>query len=534
MLRGQAIESLQKSVFDALIVGAGINGAASSAALSAQGAQVCLIDQGDYGSMTSQESSNLIWGGIKYLENLEFGLVLKLSRARNQLIRAYPFNVSEIRFLTTVEKGFRHHPLSLYLGSWLYWLIGGGFTATPKFLSRSDISQREPNIRLDNCAGGFEYSDAYLPGNDARFVFDFVQKTRTNGGITVNYLESVESHWEEGLWITRVRCKVSNWSGTIRSKSLINACGPYVDDYNRRSRVTTRHHHLFSKGIHLIVKRSASGKRVLAFFATDGRLFFVIPMGSTSCLGTTDTRVKNVPAEVMPEDRKFVLDNINRRLSLDPPLTEGDIISERCGVRPLVVDSKGNDMDSGEWSSLSRKHAIEMDRERKHLSIFGGKLTDCLNIGDEIVSSISGMQIGVRLQNESWFGEPSPAEYDTYRRRAEELQIDSTTPRHFTEPISHRLWRRYGRDADDLLGAIARDGSMAQELIENTGFLRCEIYKAAQDEMIVSLGDFLRRRTKIAQTVAVEDLRKDPGVREACRVLFGEQAGTRYEEYFSS
>ena len=379
-MREEAIDALRESVFDSLIIGAGINGAASSAALSAQGGKVCLIDQGDFGSLTSQESSNLIWGGIKYLENFEFGLVWKLCRARNQLLKAYPTNVREIRFLTTVEKGFRHHPLALYLGAWIYWLIGRGFTHRPRILSRRDIAQSEPNVRLDTCAGGFEYSDAYLPGNDARFVFDFVLKTRANGGVTINYLESFGSHWKEELWITRVRDRVGGKDGTIRSKTLINACGPFVDEYNSRSGIATRHRHLFSKGIHLIVKRSTSGSRVLAFFASDGRLFFIIPMGSASCLGTTDTRVEEVSATVTPEDRHFVLSNINRRLALNPPLTEADIISERCGVRPLVVDSEGRDIDSGDWSSLSRKHVIEIDRDRRHLCIFGGKtdgLSEC-------------------------------------------------------------------------------------------------------------------------------------------------------------
>lgn len=532
-LREQNIETLKERVFDSLIIGAGINGASSGAALSAQGARVCLIDQGDFGSLTSQESSNLVWGGIKYMENMEFGLVAKLCRSRNQLLRAYPTNVREIRFLTTIERGFRFRPLPLWIGTWLYWAIGRGFTKTPRLLSRGRISQDEPNVRLDNSTGGFEYSDAYLPGNDSRFVFDFVRKTRANGGVTINYLESLESHREKDLWVTKVRDKVTGLNGTIRSRTLINACGPYVDEYNRRSQVTTRHRHLFSKGIHLIVKRCTSGSRSLAFFASDGRLFFVIPMGPMSCLGTTDTRVEEVTDTVTPEDRSFVLDNINRCLALKAPLTEADIISERCGVRPLVVDPAGKNRDKGDWSSLSRKHAIEIDLEKRHLCIFGGKLTDCLNIGDAIVKAIGQMQIGVRLHDDEWFGEPPTSEYESYQRRANELGIDGRTPAHFSEPISHRLWRRYGADAGPMLETVAGDETMSQELIEGSEFLRCEIDRVARDEMVVNLDDFLRRRTKIALTVSKDSLREDPGTREACEALFGSQAQTRFEEYFS-
>ncbi len=118
-----SLSKLKGKSFDVLIVGAGINGAVSAAALSAQGVKVCLIDEGDFGGQTSQESSNLVWGGIKYMENFEFGLVRKLCLARNRLLRAYPHNLREIRFFTTIEKGFRFPPFILYAGAWLYWLI---------------------------------------------------------------------------------------------------------------------------------------------------------------------------------------------------------------------------------------------------------------------------------------------------------------------------------------------------------------------------------------------------------------------------
>jgi glycerol-3-phosphate dehydrogenase len=116
-LRATNLARLEASgIFDVLILGGGINGAVSAAALSARGARVALVDRGDFASVTSQSSSNLAWGGIKYLESYEFGLVRKLCSARNQLIRSYPSTVQEIRFYTSHERGFRHGRLKLFLG----------------------------------------------------------------------------------------------------------------------------------------------------------------------------------------------------------------------------------------------------------------------------------------------------------------------------------------------------------------------------------------------------------------------------------
>ena len=62
-------------LYDVLIIGGGINGAVSAAALSGKGARVALIDQRDFAGFTSQQSSNLAWGGIKYLESNDYALV---------------------------------------------------------------------------------------------------------------------------------------------------------------------------------------------------------------------------------------------------------------------------------------------------------------------------------------------------------------------------------------------------------------------------------------------------------------------------
>ncbi len=92
-LRQANINRFDKHPYDVLIVGGGINGAVAAAALSASGCSVALVEKGDFGSLTSQSSSNLVWGGIKYMESFEFPLVWKLCASRNRLIRAYPANI---------------------------------------------------------------------------------------------------------------------------------------------------------------------------------------------------------------------------------------------------------------------------------------------------------------------------------------------------------------------------------------------------------------------------------------------------------
>ena len=147
-LREQNIVCLEQQSLDVLIVGGGINGAVSAAALTARGARIGLIDRRDFAGVTSSQSSNLVWGGIKYMESYEFGLVNDLCKSRNELLRSFPSTVKEIRFLTTVPKGFRFHPRFMILGTWLYWLFGRGMTRIPRLLSPSSVKNREPLVNV--------------------------------------------------------------------------------------------------------------------------------------------------------------------------------------------------------------------------------------------------------------------------------------------------------------------------------------------------------------------------------------------------
>ena len=529
-LRNRNIEKLPNETFDALIIGGGINGAATAAALAGKGAKVALIDRGDFAGSTSMHSSNLVWGGIKYMESKDFALVRKLCKSRNHLIKSYPSTVQEIRFLTTISKGFRHSPRYLWAGTWLYWLMGNGFTKLPRLLSPNKIKQEEPIIDIEGAGGGFEYSDAYLHDNDARFVFNFVRQALNYGAIAANYVESLGAERQDGLWVTKARNVMDGSTFDIRAKVLINAAGPWVDQHNELTGQKTTHHHLYSKGIHLIVPQLTDSQRVLAFFADDGRLFFVIPMGNRTCIGTTDTHMEHPEVEVTADDIAFVLENINKRLTLAKPLSQDDIISTRCGVRPLAIkDDQGNDRD---FLQLSRKHVVDTNAESAHISIFGGKLTDCLNVGDEIAEEIS--QLGVTLTDPKfhWYGEPPNPVKQQFMDQAKRMNLDAMTAQTSSELLSTRLWRRYADQAIQMLEKIRQDPAQGEILIEGTEYIRCELEHARDHEMITQLEDFLRRRAKVSLVVPHEQLRHSNGLKEACRVLFGDDAEERFNSYF--
>jgi glycerol-3-phosphate dehydrogenase len=362
-------------------------------------------------------------------------------------------------------------------------------------------------------------------------VWNFVRGALDRGCVAANYVESLGSTFEDGGWTTRARDVTSGRELSIRSRAIVNACGPLVDEQNALAGEETRYQHVLSKGIHLIVPRVTEHRRVLTFFADDGRLFFVIPMGPRSCIGTTDTRVGSPTTTVTDEDRRFVLDNINKRLALPTPLREEDVVAERCGVRPLAVPVRKGSGDT-DWLQLSRKHVIEVDETKRHVSIFGGKLTDCLNVGEEVAAALARLGIDLSYPDRRWYGEPPDETREEFFHQARLMDLDGMTSPHSSEKLSTRLWRRYGAEAIPMIEEIRADRAMAELIIEHAEYLRVEIAYAARREMIVELDDFLRRRSKIALVVSDAALRRAEGLRDACAILFGPEADAKLARYF--
>ena len=519
--RDTCIEHARRDIQDCLVVGAGINGSVAAAALAGKGAKVTLIDKADFASVTSQESSNLAWGGIKYLEKFEFPLVWNLCASRNELMDAYPTQVREIRFFTSIAKNFRLPRFVVYLGTLVYWLMGRCRTKPPRLLSIATIKKEAPHVRTEALAGGFEYSDCYFVENDTRFTFGFVRKVLKKGCNAINYMELIAAEFKNGLWECALRDHVSGDALSVRAKTMVNAAGPFADRINTLLRIQSPFQHVFSKGAHIIVPRVARVERVLTFFASDGRLFFMIPMDDRTCIGTTDTRVDGETARISDDDVDFLLENANALLTLEQPITRADVIAKRCGVRPLVVKKEAN-VGNAEWTALSRKHEVDVHPEKNYCSVYGGKLTDCINVGEEIAGIVESFGIAMFQTLDSWYGEPSIQKRNRFESECARVGLEADA--------AARLWRRHGTAAFQCIESIRQDATMAEKLIGD--YTRAEIHLIASNEMVIRLEDFLRRRTWLALTQHKAALRCDPGLPETTKILFGKRADEEIARYF--
>jgi glycerol-3-phosphate dehydrogenase len=477
--------------FDVAIVGGGINGAVSAAALSSRGYKVLLIDREDFGGVTSSQSSNLIWGGIKYLQTYEFALVFKLCIARFRLMRNYPTRVRSIGFLASLGPSAPFGKFMGTIGTLVYWAIGLFKTPAPRTFGLRQTLDMEPSIARDKLSGSVLYFDGMLPDNDSRFVWDFVKTATDLGAKAQNYVELTNATKTDDGFALELVDKLSGESSHVKASIVVNAAGPYVKPVNDLLSVETKNGLLFSKGIHLVVRKLTEDKRILAFWDEQGRLFYVIPMHDRSVIGTTDTRVIDPAEGVTDEDREFVLRQINKSLSLSNPLTKADIISERCGVRALVSNNPQKAANQ-DWHKLSRKHFVESNPAGV-ISILGGKFTDCLNVGDEIVQEVRKF-LPKTSQAKNWIGEDSTAGREQVVQKALGILGQSAE----ANQIASELWRRHGLKSAQILKIMESQPEDKQPVFQGLGITFAEVRYVLENEQIRTAADLLRRRLPIA------------------------------------
>lgn len=378
------INDMASCDFDLCIIGGGITGAGTARDAASRGMKVCLIEQNDFASGTSSRSSKLIHGGIRYLENLEFGLVFEALNERHILFDIAPHLVHPLSFVLPVYKGGRVGMFKMGLGMWLYDTLA--LLHTPKFherLSANGTMNKVPQLREDGLLGSYMYSDAYM--DDDRLVIETLRSAHRYGGKLANYIKAGHGIFDEGgrLKALEAEDKISGKKVTIKAKHFVSTVGPWTDQF-AESLFEWKKILRPSKGIHLTLSRERLPLQEAVVMATDkdSRIIFGIPRHDMVIVGTTDTDFKESPETVhsTKDDVSYLLRIVDGYFP-EAKITEGDIIASYSGVRPLVADGSSTE------SKTSREHVI-LHTQRNVTFVAGGKYTTYRRMARDIVEVV--------------------------------------------------------------------------------------------------------------------------------------------------
>jgi len=379
MNRSNFIRQLESNEeFDVCIIGGGATGLGIALDAAARGLKTILFEQYDFAKGTSSKSTKLVHGGVRYLQQGNIKLVMEALRERGLLLKNAPHLVHNQKF---VVPNYKWWEKTFYgIGLKIYDKMAGKLGLGPsQFLSKEEALQYAPTLDPEDLKGGVLYHDGQF--DDARLAISIAQTAAQHGAVLLNYFTVAAllkiNNTVCGVW---VKDALTGKDYEIKSKVVINATGVFTDAIMRMDDIKHESIISLSQGIHLVVdKEFLPGDTAIMIPRTDdGRVLFAVPWHNKIVLGTTDTPVKDISPEPIPqqEEIEFILKHIGRYLTKDPQLS--DVRSMFAGLRPLV---KGK---SKKTAALSRDHLISIGNSGL-ITITGGKWTTYRKMAEDVL-----------------------------------------------------------------------------------------------------------------------------------------------------
>jgi glycerol-3-phosphate dehydrogenase len=474
--------------FDVVVIGGGVVGAGAALDAATRGLSVALVESRDFAAGTSSRSSKLFHGGLRYLEQLEFGLVREALRERElMLTRLAPHLVKPVPFLYPLtHHGWERPYVATGLG--LYDTLGG-HSSLPrqKHLSRRAALRTFPGLRPDALVGAVRYFDAQT--DDARHTLTVARTAARYGAVvrpsTTAFGLERESDRVVGV---HVRDAEDGRETQIRAGVVINCTGVWTDRIQALSGGRGRFQVRASKGIHIVVPREKITGDTGLILRTETSVLFVIPWKTHWLIGTTDTDWKLDLAHpaATRSDIEYLLDRVNQVLVT--PLCDADILGVYAGLRPLLAG------ESEETSSLSREHAVARVVPGL-ISIAGGKYTTYRVMAADAVDA--GAEELPKLVQPSCTDRVPLLGADGYF--AVRNQLDALAAEYGLHPHRVRhLLDRYGSLIRDVLDPGRADRALLEPVPDAPDYLLAEIRYAVTHEGALHLEDVLTRRTRIS------------------------------------
>ena len=490
--RHAALARLASRRFDLLIVGGGATGAATARDAALRGLDVALVDAGDFAGETSSQSSKLIHGGLRYLQYGDLHLVFEGLSERRNLMRTAPHLCRPVEFLFPAYSGERPTLTTLGIGIRLYNALAlWRPPARGRSLRTEQLTKLAPQLRSVGLDGAQAYVDCQT--DDARLVLEHVLDAEASGATIVNHVRATALRRDAHGRVRGVALVDCGTGAAMEARAtvVISATGPFTDSFVAGGGAPRLRPTL---GVHLVfdAARLPHNGRVLVLRSPrDNRLFFVLPAGLRTHVGTTDT---DWPSPEPPRlgsdirargaDVAYLLEALNHCMP-SLRLAADDVLSTYAGLRPLLATGANTP------SQTSREHDIALQPDGM-IIVAGGKLTTMRRMGEQVVDRA----------------------LDVLRATGLERPIDSCVTAHrrlpgggpppaalaaspLAEDVRAHLAAAYGARAADLLAMMAPFDHLAARIDPELPYVWGEVAFAARHEHARSVVDALVRRVPL-------------------------------------
>ena len=497
--RRQNLSSLEQDIFDLLIIGGGITGAAIACQAAQRGYKVALVEQGDFASGSSSKSSKLIHGGLRYLADLRVGLVFEACRQRQRLLKQAPHLIHRLPFILTFSQNQSRWPIRLALALYDAFAVVNHHLTTDspgwpqhQFWSAEQTIAQEPVLGDSKLAGAACYYDC--AADDARLTLMTLLNAHRLGAVLTNYTKVIGFTQTKGrITGVQIHDRQGDVEIEIRARLTISATGPWTDKLLKLACPEKTPWLKPTKGIHLIVCHERLPSRAALTFSApgDGRYLFAVPWGNRVILGTTDTTFMGDPNNVYAtsEEVAYLLEAVQKTFPT-ADLNERDILSTYAGLRPLL---RQTNVSSN--SHRSREHCLR-EVTPGLLTIAGGKFTTHQTMAHQTVEWVARDLTKIQPQPSVFSALPGGNISDWAAFQSQQ-QTALTAATHLPNDIIANLLTTYGSEVGRILSLLAERPALAQRLYLDLPIITAQIIYAIQYEMALTLTDVLDRRTHI-------------------------------------
>lgn len=490
--RDKTIQKLAKEEFDLVVIGGGITGGGIALDAASRGLKVALVEKNDFASGTSSKSTKLIHGGLRYLKQFDFWLVKEVGSERAIVHKLAPHLVLPEKMLLPLIENGSYGKWLTSIGLKVYDILAQvSGDDKRKMLEKKEALKLEPLLPKKILNGAGYYAEYRT--DDARLTIENIKTSLQHGAMALNYASVKDFIYkDERIAGVKVLNIITDQEFTIKSKYVISAAGPWVDELRsvNNSKKGKRLH--LTKGVHLVFPyEKLPVKQSVYFDIPDGRMMFAIPRGKITYVGTTDTNYNDDKDHVKTDlaDAMYLISAVNNMFpSIE--LNMEDIVSSWAGLRPLIHE------EGKSASELSRKDEI-FTSDTGLISIAGGKLTGYRKMAERVLNKI------VKLIEEDGGEQLKECYTDKIPLCGNDFKKSKHVKKYIAE-IDARL-KPDGFETHDAWFLVTNYGKQTELILENYAQLKDEDKKVRlakaelkfgiEFEMVQNPMDFFIRRT---------------------------------------
>jgi len=486
--RLQRIKDAKTKIFDLIIIGGGITGAGIALDAALRGLSTLLVEKKDFAAGTSSKSTKLIHGGLRYLKQLEFGLVKETGLERAVAHQNIPHLVHPEKMLLPIVQKGTFNKFSAMLAISFYDLLA----KVPANDRRQSYNKRktlnlEPLLNPSILKSSIQYSEYRT--DDARLTIELIKASRREGADAFNYMEVQDFIYTENQ-VSGVKC-IDGTTGehyVFKGNQVVSAAGPWVDKLRVLDKSKNGKSLQLTKGVHIVLPKEKLPLNSSVYFdAFDGRMLFAIPRGKVTYVGTSDTNYEGNLDKIVctTKDANYIIDAVNHMFEVNN-LTISDITSTWAGLRPLIHE------DGKSPSELSRKDEIFISNT-KLISIAGGKLTGYRKMAERIVDLViknNKTLPKVKCMTKNYkIHADSLVDYNAYEEYTKTLLSED----HKFTMTPYKAWylaTNYGKNATEIIKMANSKSTVRSEAL-----LAAEIEYCLRYESCYEPDDFFNRRS---------------------------------------